>query len=369
MQHNVLDNITLVIPMTNVNIGANSPFLAPHRIQDTQKNQSLLLIDKPSAKLLKSGHYEPKISISRQPRIGGMSEVLKIEMNAPKILFGNNICECSDEQLPTLVKLLQQFLISKDIQVSIPDLYNAQVVSLHIGKNIILPTGFNVAFILNELAKADMKRYWDFSQVNYINNGQAMKFHSTHFELTLYDKLKEVQQKSPHRCIEEDGCYQNIPLSLSIDSTQLLRFEVRLCNSKQIQRIFKVLDILADGLTLKNIFNSAITQKINTYFWEKLVEAYACLRLNGTRPDTILRLLTSRYKGLKALQLFGIVQALQTFSIRELRMLFKDCPTFPRLLKEIKTIPIEGSMMDQVFQSIGKQIMENIIIKKEKIKW
>ncbi len=359
MPNNVVDNITLILPLNKVGVMETSSLYGARFIGETQNKRSVVLIDRPSATRLRTGNYEPKITLSRQPRVGGMSEVLKIDFNAPKLLFGNNLQECADEDFDTIIQRLLAVLTSKGLVVSETDLRQAQVVSLHVGKNLLLPNGIEVEFVLQELAKLDLKRYWDSSRKTFRNDGKAVMFHSSHFELAFYDKLTELKQRSPKRCIEEDGCFQQLPEHLR-QIKQVLRFEVRMGTAKQIRSVFDRCGIEVPDLCFQTVFKSILTQKINTYFWDKVVKASITYDLEPISPDTLLRLLRQQHKGLKALQLFGLTQALQTMSVRELRMLFKDCPTFSSLLKQVKSLPTDDGLMSKVFRFIKKQITENI---------
>lgn len=350
--------MTLLLPLNKVSILETSSFYHARFIGEMRNKRSVVLIDRPPNKFLKTGSYEPKITLSKQPRIGGTSEVLKIDFNAPKLLFGNNLQECADEDFEVVVKRLLAILKDKGLIVSEEALKQAQVVSLHVGKNLLLPSGMSVEFVLQELAKLDLKRYWDSSRTIFRNDGKSVKFHSSYFELAFYDKLSDLKQRSPKRCIEEDGCFQQIPFNFQ-HIKQVLRFEVRMGTSKQIRRIFGCCGIEIKDLQFKSLFKSTFTQQINTYFWRKIFDASIGSNFETIAPDTLLRFLRQKYKGLKALQLFGLIHALQIMSIRELRILFKDCPTFSSLLKQVKSLSTDDGLMSKVFRFILKQIMEN----------
>lgn len=100
--------------------------------------------------------------------------------------------------------------------------------------------------------------------------------------------------------------------------------EVRLNKRQKIKQLFKALGIKSD-LTLKKLFKPAIAKKVLLHYLDELESKRPILLDYKADNETLLADLVFYNPELsptKILQLFGLKQALNVMSPRELRMLF-----------------------------------------------
>jgi len=48
--------------------------------------------------------------------------------------------------------------------------------------------------VMSELDRIDLTRRLDLSHTDYRNGGQAIRYHANSFEVTFYDKLKDLEK-------------------------------------------------------------------------------------------------------------------------------------------------------------------------------
>jgi hypothetical protein len=215
------------------------------------------------------GNYLPRLTLRRRPlRI----TELVIEFSAPKLLYGNNFDELTEQDFDAVVKALTAKLATLGIYIFAELLRMAPVGAIHYGKNIILPRHTLCSSVIRLLSKAPVSRLFDTNQVEFRNDGHLYKIHTNSFELAFYDKVKDLQKanKTERRSYEVDNDIQ-IDLfkqaEIALD-TQVLRMEARLNNRSQIQRMLKAINLPDDDLRFFALFRKEIAQKALLHYWE-----------------------------------------------------------------------------------------------------
>lgn len=366
---NVCDNMDLLLTEGEYLIRDKSKFKYQTKIvTEGKKGGVKRLVQNPSKNALALGHYTPNLTLSSVPRQGAMSEALKIRLNLPKLLYGENVSEVADEDLPYIINALQKTLFDMGVEVTTSTLATTQVVSVHYGKNIMMPDNISPSIILQEVAKSKVSLRYDASKSDYKNDGVAIRFHTNESEICLYDKGREYLAGciSNKRSVEQDIAYQSIDKQFFKDE-QILRFEIRLNSKRKIRSVLNKIGKGGLELTFANLFDSDISRSINLLHWQEILASNHIYHLGQEDSNTLLKHFASQYKRMKALQLFGLSQALKCSSARELKWLFgKDNTTLRELFKIIEQTPKNKSWLDDVFAHITTAINQNLIFRKGK---
>lgn len=232
----------------------------------------------PTASELRRGIYKPRLTVTKRPsRLGGYDIPLRIEFSAPKMLFGNNFDELSDEDYPSLITRLNTMLKAMGVFIFEDNLMNAPISAIHFSKNIPLTDYTTPYTYIKELTKVNINRRLDTNQTDYRNEGHSFKYRANSFEIAFYDKLKDLEQgkKSEKRAIEKDNALQLGLFDRVSNRTafEVLRMEVRLGKRQKLKQI-----INAIGLTMKptfrNFFSEKVAQKVLLHYLEEIESNY-----------------------------------------------------------------------------------------------
>ncbi len=307
----------------------------------------------PTSRELKNGYYKPRLTLTNRFNHTGRREAsLKIELSLPKLLFGNNFDELELKDFATVVALLQSRLKEMGILIFTPLLENAPVSAIHYSKNIPLTDGTTPHYLISKIKQANVSLALDVNQTDYRNDGHSYKWHSNSYEVAFYDKLKDLEManKSEKRAIENDNAIQ-----LNLFETfkerkrlEVMRMEVRLNKRQKIGQLFRTLGIQSE-LTLKNLFSPTIAQKVLLHYLDELESKRLPLfDYKPTSPSSLLADLVINNPSIgirKTIQLFGLKQAFDSTTPRELRNMFGKYGqrSWYRLVAEAKTIKLPST--------------------------
>jgi len=307
----------------------------------------------PTRQELKNGYYKPRLTLTNRYNHTGRREAsLKIELSLPKLLFGNNFDELTIEDFDAVTKLLQNRLKEMGVMVFMPLLENAPVSAIHYSKNIPLTDGATPHLLISKIKQANISLALDVNQTDYRNDGHSYKWHSNSYEVAFYDKLKDLEManKSEKRAIEGDNAIQ-----LNLFETfkerkrlEVMRMEVRLNKRQKIGQLFRTLGITSD-LTLKNLFSTTITQKVLLHYLDELEsKRLPLLDYKQTNSNSLLTDLIINNPNIgirKTIQLFGLKQAFDSTTPRDLRSMFGRYGqrSWYRLVAEAKTIKLPNT--------------------------
>lgn len=323
------------------------------------------LVQNPTKTELINGIYKPRLTMTKRFNTTGRQEAtLSIEFSAPKLLFGNNFDELTDDSFPLVIDKLEEVLKTMGVRVFHKLLLSAPVSAVHYSKNIPLTDGTTPHYLISKIKEANIKLSLDINQTDYRNDGHSFKWHSNSYEVAFYDKIKDLEmaKKSEKRAIENDSALQ---LSL-FDSFQarkrleILRIEVRLNKRQKIGQLFHTLGINSD-LTFQNLFSQDISQKVLLHYLEELEDKRLPLfDYKPSSPKSLLADLIIRNPrlGLKrTIQLYGLKQVFDTMTPRELRTMFNGYSqrTWYRLISDAKKVnlPPTISPLDIVRQHLN----------------
>lgn len=288
-------------------------------------------VQNPTASELWQGIYKPRLSLTHRFNCSRRSEkTLSIELSLPKLMYGNNFDELIDEDFATVFEKLNTTLKDMAVYVYEDSLINAPISAIHYSKNIPLTDGSTPHYLISKIKEANMSLALDENETNYSNSGYGYKWHTSSYEMAFYDKIYDLgkaKKQGDKRAIEKDNAIQ---LSL-LDTFQkrrqfeVLRMEVRLNQRQKMRKLFNNLDIDAE-LTFQSLFSSKISQKILLHYLNEVESKRPrLLDLKTGNPKALLAELiinNPKLGPLKTLQVFGLKQALDTATPRELRAMF-----------------------------------------------
>jgi hypothetical protein len=301
----------------------------------------------PTKQELLKGIYKPRLTVTKRIRKECFDIPLKIEFSIPKLIYGNNFDEVTENHFSEIIATLKNKLKTMEILILEKDIINADVSAIHYSKNIALTDYSTSSMIINELQKCSIKRL-DSDKTSYRNNGQSIKFHCNSFEVAIYDKIKELEQAkiSEKRSIENENIMQlNLLNELKeIKPFEVLRIEIRLNSRAKIRQISKELNYETD-LTFKTLFNIEFSKNIINYFWNILLRDIP-INLIGNKSnfnllETLIRN-NPKIKYSKALKLLSVIILSQETGLPALRKLLKlngnKNRYWYKLLEEIKKL-------------------------------
>lgn len=236
------------------------------------------LVQNPTVAELKRGIYKPRLTLSHRFNTYGKSEeTLTIEFSAPKMLFGNNFDELTDDDLQPLLIKLNQTLKLMGVYTFERNLATARVSSIHLAKNIPL-TDFSTPYTyIKQLEKVNFNAILDVSKTDYINGGSGIKAHANSYEIAFYDKLQDLKKakKSPRRAYERDSELQ-LHLFEEISKKkpfEVFRMEVRIGNRRKLKQVLLKTEV-DDEPTFEGMFKQNTAQKVLLYYLELIEEGY-----------------------------------------------------------------------------------------------
>ncbi|MDD5432503.1 MAG: hypothetical protein PHO70_05910 [Candidatus Omnitrophica bacterium] len=319
----------------------------------------------PTKEEFEKGIYKPRLTATKRMGKGAFITTLKIEFSIPKLLFGNNFDEVEEHHFDKIVNLLQKRLQEMGVLVFEHVLKSAPVSAVHYSKNIALTDYSTPSAILKELSKINLNQKLDLNQTDFRNEGHSLKFRANYFEISLYDKLKDLKKAktSEKRAIERDNALQ---LTLFDDLKpkkpfEVLRMEIRLNNRVKIKQVFKTLNISCE-IIFSSLFKKDISQKILLSYLNEIKNGYSLLAYKPkTMKDFIIdfRMQNPKVKIRKMLQVLGLKMACNDMGIREFRKstefygdyswyrLKKDLTAYKYPKRQLSVIkPIEKALLD-----------------------
>jgi hypothetical protein len=163
-------------------------------------------VQNPTKADLQAGRYLPRLTLSKRKISAGFALTLRIEFSAPKLVFGNNFDELKTGDFARVLIALHHALGSMGICVSREVLRKARISAIHYSKNIAFTDYTTCFMVMSELDLIDLSSRLDLSRTDYRNKGHAIRYHANCFEVTFYDKLKDLEKArySEKRAIERN---------------------------------------------------------------------------------------------------------------------------------------------------------------------
>jgi len=256
----------------------------------------------PSKSDLEAGNYSPRLTLAKRIVRGGFALTLRIEFSAPKLLFGNNFDELTSRDFEPVLEALHQSLVGMGIRVASDTLRGASASAIHYSKNIAFTDHTTCSMVMSELELIDLDRRLDLSHTDYRNNGHAIRYHANSYEVTFYDKLRDLEKArfSEKRAIERDYGPQ---LDLLNDRSafpkalEVLRLELRLGTRAKIKSVISAIEPEAKP-TFAALFNSWFAKEALLRFWKEIRAQMPLIeQAKAQRPEDLLARLAAVANG------------------------------------------------------------------------
>ncbi len=285
---------------------------------------------------LRDGIYKPQLTITKRIIRNVPQVTLKIQFSAPKLLWLNNFDELEESDFYRVVFALRRKLDEMGVWVKTETLINAYVSKIDYAKNVLLANGLLPYSILKEIQKSNITQRMDFNQTDFRNEGHSIKFRANSFEITGYDKIKDMEKAkiSRKRAVEDDtiiqmNLFEKIEIKRKKQPLEVFRWEIRLNERPKIRKVLTTLGYTFEP-TFKNLFQKTIAQKILLYYLDEIENKYPkILTLKDKTADGFIAQFcidNPKAKIKDALLAFGYLKALEEISTRELRGLFGKYP-------------------------------------------
>ena len=364
----MIDTIVMVIPEMNFKIldydefnpSARNIFEPPYY---KLSHGYINCVQNPTKKDKEQKIYKPRITVSKKLLRGGYSIVLKIEFSIPKLLFNNNFQELEDSDFDSVVRILKKRLYEMSVFVSEDVLRKADVTAIHYGKNILLTTATS-SLVIKMLKKFDVSQRLDEGDTDFRNDGQAIRFHTNTYELSFYDKMKDLEKAnvSEKRSLESDN-YTQYDLFTSKEriKNEVLRMEVRLNNRKKITEVFRRIGVNPKAVQFDNLFHKEVARRCLMYFWDKMIVPSQSLILLS-EDDVVVtynKIKSEGFTDTKALSAMGLLTLIKSEGARAFKQMErKKSNAFGRAKKILNTVKSDDSYLMGVFSSIKKDVWE-----------
>ncbi len=370
----MIDTITLVLKETQFEI-TNHNLFSPSTIglygsangyYKLGARSNMVCKQNPTTAELRNGIYKPRLSITKRMSADKKFEILlKIEVSIPKLYFGNNLDELTNESFYEAIAVLKNTLDNMGVNIEYFDLIKANVSGVHYGKNIPLTDYTTPYTYIKQLTKLNINRRLDTNQTDYRNEGHSFKYRANTFEICFYDKLKDYEQSkiSPKRSMEKDTLLQSglFDRPMFKQPFEVLRMEVRLSAKPKLRSVLKKLKINVET-DFNNLFDEKISQTILLHYVDEIESKFSpILRLEYKTPEQFFTefLVNNPDKSLAyALKHLGnrVIQA--AVGTREFRQMIgvKHSSAWHTLNKETKLI--KGNKTVNPFEAIRNAIEE-----------
>lgn len=324
-------------------------------------------------------NYLPRLTlIKRLGRQGGFAIELKIEFSVPKLIYGNNFKEVEESDFETVIGTLQHKLYQMSISVDCETLRNADICTIHFGKNFCFTDHTTASSLISDIGKVDLTRRLDLNRTHFRNDGRALYYYAKSYSLIFYDKVQDLAQ-SESKSSEKDNQF-NLNLNIFDEirrkkqcPIEVLRMELRLCDRRKIEQVLKSVNGL-EMLSFVNIFKENLAQAVLLDYWDKVHDEVRITALLSRKPldllEAVLKLpdLTPQ----KALSLFAYLELSKTTSERTIHDALSkrfNARTLLRLKQFVK------DSADQVthdrytaFDQIRRELLEFKPVKRVRIK-
>lgn len=290
MMNDMVDTVKLLIPVHNPLVFDGSRFtpITLEQLVNSRGYGKTFL--NPSPTYAKMGKYMPRLTMYKRVRkFGAVTYELAVEFSAPKMLFGNNFDELTENDFDALLTALQSALHELlGHRFFKPQLAHADIAAWHPSKNIVFLDYTSCQTILNTMGKLDVSKTYDFQKTDF-RDGHVVHIHANSLDIAFYDKMADLlkAKKSNKRAFEKDSSVQlNLLEGLSeYRPMEVFRYEVRFVGRASIKRAYPDLE----QWTFESLFNMKLCQNTLLKHWKKLTANVDMLALDVKQPYELLQ--------------------------------------------------------------------------------
>ncbi len=137
----------------------------------------------------------PKVQTIRRGRDFEKVYTIEVQVSLPKLLYGTNLWEITEVDLPTIYTRLQAVLKEAGVGVEIENVKNAVLKRVDFSKLLRLPSIYGSArAVIKQFSSMGKKQRTEWRLRDYIDDsdGCALKYHNLTQGYCIYDKFGEV---------------------------------------------------------------------------------------------------------------------------------------------------------------------------------
>lgn len=372
----MIDTIVLTLPVIRSNIPATWQFSPDARglfeapFIPFAGQPFVICVQNPTKEDMVEKNYKPRLTLVKRKNRNGFGYVisLKIEFSVPKLLYANNFDEVQDTDFDTIVNSLKLKLLHMGVTFPVEALREAEVQTVHYGKNIVFTDYTTATSIMDSLRKIKLTKRLDLNRTEYQNEGEAVRYHSKSFQLVFYDKIAELRYTKARAIEKEDRefNYQTdifTAIQKKKHPLEVLRIELRLVGKAGIKAQFKKVGILNE-FTFQSMFQAAISQKILCHYWNIIFsELKPVLLQDLTISEQFVLMAKQRrqWKPQRVLSMMAVGSMIHEVGYRKVKQHFNKYfsgRSMERVFKDIKdlnfTIANKTSAMNQVTKDLNE---------------
>lgn len=296
----------------------------------------------------KNGYY-PNLTVTpRWQRGKGLQVPLRIQFSAPKLIYGNNVDELTDDDFPKVVEALQNKLKLLGVRLFVHQLEEAPTSAVHYSKNFVLRNHYTASSAINILSKLDVTKKLEINKRHFQNKGHALYFDCGQYQIVFYDKMQDIT-KSKRQAVDKEKTLDQLRLfnSLKGENKQLeiLRMEVRITTKRKLNSLFGKMGYCLYP-TFRDVFSKEKSQRFLQDYWNLIQEqGKFLLKVSDNKPlDMVIKYQQNNGRKLPSLETLALAHTLaytQDNGLRELRKAFTSLytdRTWFRFKKHLKTV-------------------------------
>ncbi|MDD5741945.1 MAG: hypothetical protein PHX87_00790 [Candidatus Peribacteraceae bacterium] len=325
-------------------------------------------INNPTKQDKEQGIYLPRLTVYKRVGRGGFGINLHIELSLPKLMYGNNFDELTDDDFEDLLAKLVKQLFLMGVMVRKETLRAAKVYAIHYSKNIPFVDYTTSSLILSYLMKVKVTQRMDVNFTDFRNEGEAARYYAKNHEFVCYDKIADLG-KSKDRAIEKDDRKHNLQTDIFTAIRQqeipieVLRLELRLKSRKKMQHIYGKVG-LAEDFTFGAMFKQSVAQTLLKYYWGIIFDELMSVLLQDmsfAEEFSFVARQRPQWKPQRVFAAIGLRRMILEEGHRKARRRFEKCGngrTMDRVYKDIKDLDFKVLNRAKPFQHVSKALAD-----------
>jgi hypothetical protein len=244
-----IKNVTIVKRIVVQDIYSNKSIIEAFR-WPTMERQGKRIV-KASPYTIKTGEYYPSLTLRPHNN-------LYIEFSAPKIVYGNNVDELCNTDLPRFLELLEAKLFDMGFNITQEQILHSRVSFCTVSKNIEIEEVGATEFI--EFTRRLWWRWRYLTKIeSFKSNGIALRNYSETTGIGIYAKVPSLQDIKTKTDKE-------LELTQTLKENNILRFEYRMQNyQRTLAKYSWAKGYSIKELRFRDIFDSELSKKILLY--------------------------------------------------------------------------------------------------------
>lgn len=195
-----------------------------------------------------------------------------VTFSVPKLLYGNNIEEVTEDQYDDVVKLLCQQLHYLPLQIDIykKTIERAKVKRIDFGKNTLISELVPADQFCSMLMRSEHRYRSKYAQVQYLH-GDLYRENIKHRSVVIYDKLAEFRNTLKKEGREPNTREKFFLTAEKAHLFQVFRLEVQLQNSTQVATELEHFGLERDNINFGNVFTEELAHSVLIKYWKQLI--------------------------------------------------------------------------------------------------